>query len=132
VFWSLTAGYFANLHLGYPWSEYFAVGLGATTLLFGSVLIHELSNAIVANALGQPVRRISLFIFGGMAHMNTEPAPRAPGCGCGTADQPGTGALFWLVPRVFALPLYFPMWASVFEYHQPRAGDLQSFAGLPA
>lgn len=32
VFWSLTAGYFPNLHPGYPWSEYFVVGLAATLL----------------------------------------------------------------------------------------------------
>ena len=68
VFWSLSAGYFPHEHPGYSWAQYLGVGLVATLLFFASVVTHELSHSVVANRLGQPVRRITLFIFGGMAH----------------------------------------------------------------
>src|SRR5260221_14086838 len=69
VLWSLSAGYFPALHPGYPRSEYWIVGLVGTLLFFLSIVTHELSHAIVANRLGPPVERISLFIFGGMHHL---------------------------------------------------------------
>ncbi|MEA2648026.1 MAG: hypothetical protein QOG61_461, partial [Candidatus Binataceae bacterium] len=73
VLWSLSAGYFPALHPDYTRIEYWMVGLVATVLFFASIVTHELSHAIVANRLGQPVERISLFIFGGMAHLGHEP-----------------------------------------------------------
>jgi len=42
-------------------------------MLFGSVLIHELSHAAVGNIKGEKIDRITLFIFGGMAHLTGEP-----------------------------------------------------------
>src|SRR5512139_2185416 len=70
VLWSLSAGYFPLAYPGYGWARYWTVGLVATILFFASVLIHELSHSLVGNRLGQNVRRITLFIFGGMAHLS--------------------------------------------------------------
>jgi Zn-dependent protease/predicted transcriptional regulator len=60
----------------YPdWSEglYWVVGAVISVLLFGSVLAHELSHAVLARRFGLRVRDITLFIFGGAASLEGDP-----------------------------------------------------------
>lgn len=49
------------------------ITIATTLLFFFSVLFHEMSHSIVAIKNGVPVKRISLFIFGGMAQIEKEP-----------------------------------------------------------
>ena len=47
-------------------------GIAASLLFFASVLFHELAHSLVAKMKGISVRSITLFIFGGVAHLDRE------------------------------------------------------------
>jgi Zn-dependent protease len=85
---------------GYGAGWYWGVGAVATLLFFASVVIHELSHALVGNRLGQEVRRITLFIFGGIAQLSREPRSAAFELAI-TAVGPLTSLMltgvFWLI-----------------------------------
>ncbi len=71
--WSLSYGYFPYYYPGMPQSTYLAMGFISALLIFVCVLIHELSHSYVSNSLGLEIKRITLFIFGGVAEMSKEP-----------------------------------------------------------
>jgi len=48
------------------------MALVTTFFFFVSILLHELSHAIVANRNGIPIKRITLFVFGGVAQMSKD------------------------------------------------------------
>jgi Zn-dependent protease len=73
VTWSLAAGYFPQEYPRWAEATYWMVGLLTASLFFASVLIHELAHAIVAQREGIPVRNITLFVLGGVAHIGHEP-----------------------------------------------------------
>src|SRR5260370_5800022 len=70
--WSLASGCFAQLFPGWATTTYWIVAFISALLLFGCVLVHELAHALVAQASGLTVRNITLFIFGGVAHVEED------------------------------------------------------------
>ena len=97
-----------------------ALALVAAVLSVACLYAHELAHAIVARSYGIPVRTISLFLLGGMAHITREsPSPRAEflialagpltSIAVGTAAGLIGWALWGLVPAVGALGFWLAM-----------------------
>jgi Zn-dependent protease/CBS domain-containing protein len=55
-----------------PQSKYAAAAV-FVLLLYGSVLVHELSHTVVARLIGIPVRRIVLMLIGGVSELEHDP-----------------------------------------------------------
>lgn len=71
--WSLATGVFPSVHEGASQTTYWAMGIIGTLGLFVSVVLHELAHALVARRYGMRIRGITLFIFGGVAELDSEP-----------------------------------------------------------
>ncbi len=73
VSWTLADGVFPHQYDNWSTAAYWVAGVSAAVLLFATVLIHELAHAFVAIRRGLPVPRITLFIFGGVSHLERQP-----------------------------------------------------------
>jgi Zn-dependent protease/CBS domain-containing protein len=71
--WSLASSYFPIEYPGLSRTAYWLFGLFTSMLFFGSVLAHELGHSFIALRNQVPVKRINLFIFGGVAQIEREP-----------------------------------------------------------
>jgi Zn-dependent protease/predicted transcriptional regulator len=73
IIWSLASTYFPRAYPGWATTTYWIVGAVTAILSFASVLLHELGHSVVALREKVPVRNITLFIFGGVAQIGSEP-----------------------------------------------------------
>jgi Zn-dependent protease/CBS domain-containing protein len=72
VSWSLVSFYFPEHYPDLSSTEHWVMGLVAALLLFASVLLHELGHSFVAKSHGVPIKRITLFLFGGVSQLARE------------------------------------------------------------
>jgi Zn-dependent protease len=72
--WSLASGILPGLVPGLAPSAYWFAGVVATGLFLGSLLAHEVGHAVVAQRAGLRVRSITLWMLGGVAQLEDEPA----------------------------------------------------------
>ena len=73
ISWTLAAQVFPAEFPKLTASTYWAMGIAAALGLFVSILLHELSHSLVARRFGIVIGGITLFIFGGVAEMESEP-----------------------------------------------------------
>ena len=70
---ALSGGILPRWHPDWGQAKVLVTAFAAAALFLVSVLVHELAHALVGRRLGVEIRRITLFVFGGMAHMEGEP-----------------------------------------------------------
>lgn len=100
--WTLAAGYYPAEFTNWPVAQYWIVGAATAILFFVSVVLHELGHSVVALRYKIPVRSITLFIFGGVAQIGSEP--------------PSAVAEFWIA---IAGPIVSFALAGLFSLLQP-------------
>ena len=75
--WGLADGSLPAAAPGHSPATYWAAGLVAAVLFFGSLMAHELAHAVAARRAGVEVKGLTLWLFGGIAQLGGE--PRTPG-----------------------------------------------------
>jgi Zn-dependent protease len=73
VAWSLAAGYFPFEYPNLSTTTYWIIAALTSLLFAGSVLAHELGHAYAAQRIPIAVREVLLYIFGGIADIQSEP-----------------------------------------------------------
>ena len=121
ISWSLGAGWFPAR---YPELSHYAhawMGISVAVGVFFSIVFHEFSHSMVARYYGMPIRGITLFIFGGVAEMESEP------------PDPKTEFLMAIAGPISSFLLAALLWAatSIAEgsaWPQPVTGVLSTLA----
>ncbi|TME95291.1 MAG: CBS domain-containing protein [Chloroflexi bacterium] len=119
IAWSLAAGYYPTDVPGLGATTYWLIGLLSAVLLFASVLAHELTHSLVARMRSIRVDSITLFIFGGVSNLATEPT------------KPSDEFLISVVGPVSSLVLAGVFWVIAQALPEPGpAGAVASYLAL--
>jgi len=116
---TLAFGYFPLVFSGYATGVYLVVGAFTAVAFFTSILIHEVSHSIVARAWGIPVKRVTLFIFGGVSQIEEEPSSPGREFGMAIAGPLASlvlGAIFFLLFTIASASQAPPWIAGPLEY----------------
>lgn len=73
VTWSLATGYLPERFAGLSPLSYWTMGVIGAAGLFLSIVFHEFCHSLVARSYGMEMKGITLFLFGGIAEMGSEP-----------------------------------------------------------
>lgn len=77
IIFTLARGYFPVTNPEMPELGRWLMAAVSAVLLFASLLAHEFSHSLVAVRNDLPIHGITLFVFGGVAHMEKEPSTPA-------------------------------------------------------
>jgi Zn-dependent protease/CBS domain-containing protein len=119
VTWTLSAGLFPAWYPDLPANTYWWMGIVGALGLFFSIIFHEFSHAIVARRYGLPITGITLFIFGGVAEMDEEPA---------SPKVEFLMAVAGPVASVILAAVFFGIYAGAAGWSQPVGGILAYLA----
>jgi len=104
--WVLAVSYYPAEFKNWSPGEYWLMGAVTAIMLFVSVLLHELGHSVVAKRFGIPVPRITLFIFGGVSQIASEPTSASTEfwiAAAGPAVSFALAAIFWGLRPIFAV-----------------------------
>lgn len=73
ITWSLSTQFFPMVYPGAAFGAYLTLALLAMLGFFASLILHEMSHSVVARRFGVEIKGITLFIFGGVAELGSEP-----------------------------------------------------------
>lgn len=73
ITWTLAVGLFPTTYPGLSTDTYWWMGLVCAIGVFFSIVLHELSHSVVARYYNIQITGITMFIFGGVAEMQSEP-----------------------------------------------------------
>ncbi len=118
VIWSLSSGYFPRVYPDASLQIYWLAGFVATILFFASILFHELSHSLTAVRAGIEIPEVTLFIFGGVAHLSEDPQEAKTELKIALAGPLASvflAIMFGLIHRLLS-GLAPPLVSAVFEY----------------
>lgn len=119
VTYSFATGVFEEFYPDWSTAQKWIGGAIVSLVFFLSVLVHELSHAVVSNRTGLPVRSITLFIFGGVANLDRDPD---------NAWQEFKIAIVGPLSSLLLGALFGALFAATYRFNEGGAGVLWSLA----
>ena len=101
--WNIVDQY-SEKHPHWSMSQHWIAGIATSLLLFSSVIFHEMAHSLVAQRYKIKVISITLFIFGGVARIEREPAKAIQEFNIAVAGPVASFFLcgvFWLLSKFF-------------------------------
>jgi len=95
---------FTSAHPGWSAAQHWTLGIVTSVLFFASVVFHELSHSIVALRYHLKVSSITLFIFGGLSRIESDPP---------NAKEEFTIAIAGPLSSIFLAGCFFLVWRFV-------------------
>ncbi|SIT87773.1 Zn-dependent protease (includes SpoIVFB) [Yoonia rosea] len=119
ITWTLATQYFPLTLPGLADTSYVFLAVFAMLGFFTSLLLHELAHSVVARSYGVRIKGITLFLFGGVAELETEvPSAKVEFrvAIAGPAMSIVLGGLFWMLAGVSQAVMISPAVPSVLTY----------------
>jgi Zn-dependent protease/CBS domain-containing protein len=134
ITWTMAVGYYPAEFKNWPTVQYWIVAAVTAIMLFVSVLLHELGHSVVAMHYKIRVRSITLFIFGGISQIGTEPTTAMAQFWISIAGPAVSFALaifFFLLPPVFTDVVPLLALAKYLVYINLMIGLFNMIPGFP-
>jgi Zn-dependent protease/CBS domain-containing protein len=133
--WTLSSGYFPQEVAGLGQTDAVVLSVAAMLGLFASLILHELAHSLVARHFGLRVGSITLFLFGGVAELDEEPASALSEvliALAGPAASLVLAALFWVAMQMDGATALSPALRALLGYLAGINLVLAVFNLLPA
>jgi Zn-dependent protease/predicted transcriptional regulator len=107
--WMLAKSYFPQEFKNWTEFSYWLIGFITSILFFISILLHEFGHSIIAIKYNLKVKRITLFVFGGVAEISKEPSKSSADFWIALAGPISSfilAAIFYLLAKVFVQNQY--------------------------